>query len=184
MWSLGVITFILYRWRSWLKYRLCGYPPFPQTNELTALCMVVNGGFQFYRNDWENVSEDAKDFIRALLVPDPLQRATAKKVGELERHENRLARCDGCSLSQHELCTWMRQSNSWFGLMRDGETGELLVGVGWACESGGGNVSVLQPPKITYFISLIRSGVRESPSLARNMTSIIPPSRGNDRIGM
>ena len=22
--------------------------------------------------------------------------------------------------------------------MRDGETGELLVGVGWACESGGG----------------------------------------------
>ncbi|KAK8812507.1 hypothetical protein WA538_003721 [Blastocystis sp. DL] len=69
----------------------------------------------------------------------------------------------------------MRQSNSWFGLMHDGETGELLVGVGWACESGGGNVSVLQPPKITYFISLIRSGVRESPSLARNMTSIIPP---------
>lgn len=42
--------------------------------------MVVNGDFQFYRNDWENVSEDAKDFIRALLVPDPLQRATAKKV--------------------------------------------------------------------------------------------------------
>ena len=70
-----------------------------------SLCMVVNGGFQFYRNDWENVSEDAKDFIRALLVPDPLQRATAKKVGELERHENRLARCDGCSLSQHERCT-------------------------------------------------------------------------------
>lgn len=69
MWSLGVITFIL----------LCGYPPFPQTNELTALRMVVNGDFQFYRNDWENVSEDAKDFIRALLVPDPLQRATAKK---------------------------------------------------------------------------------------------------------
>ena len=62
-------------------------------------------GFQFYRNDWENVSEDAKDFIRALLVPDPLQRATAKKVGELERHESRLARCDGCSLSQHERCT-------------------------------------------------------------------------------
>ena len=29
-----------------------------------------------------------------------------------------------------------------------------------------------------------RSGVRESPSLARNMTSIIPPSRGNDQIGM
>ena len=65
-----------------VKRRLCGYPPFPQTNEITALRMVVNGSYQFYRNDWEDVSEDAKDFIRALLVPNPERRATAKMVGE------------------------------------------------------------------------------------------------------
>ena len=58
-------------------------PPFPQTNEITALRMVVNGSFQFYRNDWEDVSDDAKDFICALLVPNPERRATAKMVGEL-----------------------------------------------------------------------------------------------------
>ena len=59
------------------KHRLCGYPPFPQTNEIT-----MNGSYQFYRNDWEDVSEDAKDFIRALLVPNPERRATAKMVGK------------------------------------------------------------------------------------------------------
>lgn len=42
--------------------------------------MIVNGTFQFYRNEWDGVSEDAKDFIRALLVPNASKRATAKIV--------------------------------------------------------------------------------------------------------
>lgn len=40
--------------------------------------MIVNGTFQFYPNEWNVVSEDAKDFIRALLVPNVSKRATAK----------------------------------------------------------------------------------------------------------
>lgn len=42
--------------------------------------MIVNGSFQFYPNEWNVVSEDAKDFIRALLVPNVAKRATAKIV--------------------------------------------------------------------------------------------------------
>ena len=42
--------------------------------------MSVNGSYEFHKNKWEDVSEDAKDFIRALLVPNPAQRVTAKQV--------------------------------------------------------------------------------------------------------
>ena len=60
--------------------RLCGYPPFPQSNDISALRMIVNGSYEFHKNKWEDVSEDAKDFIRALLVPNPAKRVTAKQV--------------------------------------------------------------------------------------------------------
>ena len=60
--------------------RLCGYPPFPQSNEISALRKVVNGDYEFHEKEWMGVSEDARDFIRALLVPNPNNRATAKHV--------------------------------------------------------------------------------------------------------
>ena len=41
--------------------------------------MIVNGSYEFHKNKWEDVSEDA-DFIRALLVPNPAKRVTAKQV--------------------------------------------------------------------------------------------------------
>ena len=79
LWSLGVITYILYSRGDWSERRLCGYPPFPQSNDFAALRLVVSGAFQFHEAPWSAVSEEAKEFIAALLVPNPHHRATAKQ---------------------------------------------------------------------------------------------------------
>ena len=54
--------------------------------------MIVNGSYEFHKNKWEDVSEDAKDFIRALLVPNPAKRVTAKQVPFLALLRNRRVR--------------------------------------------------------------------------------------------
>jgi serine/threonine protein kinase len=68
MWAVGVITYIL----------LCGYPPFysEDDNEITEL--TLKGEFRFISPDWDHVSQDAKDFISALLILNPEERLTAK----------------------------------------------------------------------------------------------------------
>lgn len=86
-------------------HSLCGYPPFPQSNDYMALRRVVTGSYEFYENEWKDVSEDAKDFIRALLVTDPQKRATAKKVYIPKTVLNcRRVKCDGCYSSRSEPC--------------------------------------------------------------------------------
>lgn len=60
--------------------RLCGYPPFPQSNDFSAFRMIVSANFEFHEREWAGISEEAKDFIRALLVADPQRRATATMV--------------------------------------------------------------------------------------------------------
>jgi serine/threonine protein kinase len=68
MWSIGVITFIL----------LCGYPPFGEDSAEE----VRNADFNFLPKYWKNVSDDAKDFIKSLIVVDPDLRLTAKQALE------------------------------------------------------------------------------------------------------
>lgn len=77
MWSLGVITYILYIPEILLICRLCGYPPFASGNDMETLRKISKGEFQFYPKEWDSVSEDAKDFIRNLIVVDPTKRMTA-----------------------------------------------------------------------------------------------------------
>lgn len=89
MWSLGVITYILYCMKELIIHRLCGYPPFPQSNDISALRMVVSANFEFHEREWAGISEEAKDFIRALLVADPQRRATASMVRVYEGLFNR-----------------------------------------------------------------------------------------------
>jgi len=69
MWSIGVITYIL----------LCGFPPFysDELPELFKKIMAVD--YSFPATYWKDISEDAKDFIRALLVSNPKTRLTAAK---------------------------------------------------------------------------------------------------------
>jgi len=69
MWSVGVITYIL----------LSGTPPFGGRNEKQIMANVQTGKFNFNNPAWNNVSENAKDFISKLLVMDPAKRMSAKE---------------------------------------------------------------------------------------------------------
>lgn len=67
MWSVGVITYVL----------LCGYPPFYAKEQRELFTQILNADYEFPEEDWAQISEDAKDFIRHLLVVDPNERMTA-----------------------------------------------------------------------------------------------------------
>jgi len=69
MWSVGVIIYIL----------LCGYPPFYADNAPALFKKIMEVKYDFDDPSWEEVSEEAKDLIRHLLVKDPKQRWTAKQ---------------------------------------------------------------------------------------------------------
>ncbi|EJK55209.1 hypothetical protein THAOC_25078 [Thalassiosira oceanica] len=66
MWSIGVIAFVM----------LCGRPPFNGSNDETIFRKIKRGGYKMNRL-WDGISENAKDFVRCLLVSDPQQRWTA-----------------------------------------------------------------------------------------------------------
>lgn len=76
VWSLGVITYIL----------LCGYPPFYSAHGAPISPgmkkRIREGAYEFPSAEWKNVSNGAKDMIRALLLTDPTQRMTIEQVME------------------------------------------------------------------------------------------------------
>jgi len=69
MWSIGVITFVL----------LSGCFPFHSDNEETLKIQIIKGNFTFPPEQWNNLSEQAKDFIQNLLQVDPSKRLVAEK---------------------------------------------------------------------------------------------------------
>lgn len=74
IWSIGIITYIL----------LAGYPPFHDDSQPILFRKIRKGKYQFDSPYWDNVSQDAKDFIGRMLVVDPTKRASA---GELLQHK-------------------------------------------------------------------------------------------------
>ena len=68
MWSMGVITYTL----------LCGYSPFRSENMSDLIQECSSGRVVFHERYWKDVSRDAKEFIKALLVPDPSKRLTSE----------------------------------------------------------------------------------------------------------
>jgi len=68
MWSLGVVLFML----------LGGYPPFYETgdDQKTLYRKIVTATYNFHDENWNGVSEEAKDLVRQLLVIDPAKRLT------------------------------------------------------------------------------------------------------------
>lgn len=64
MWSMGVITYTL----------LCGYSPFRSENLRDLLEECSSGSVVFHERYWKDVSNDAKDFILKLIVPEPEKR--------------------------------------------------------------------------------------------------------------
>ena len=63
---------------------LCGYPPFYNENDARLFDSIMAGQFEFHSPYWDNISPQAKDLIKHLLVVDPHQRYTAKKALEHE----------------------------------------------------------------------------------------------------
>jgi len=68
IWSIGVITYIL----------LCGFPPFYGNTEQQIFNKILRAEYDFPSPDWDNISEEAKEFIRALLVLNPNDRPSAR----------------------------------------------------------------------------------------------------------
>ncbi|KAL8276514.1 hypothetical protein RQP46_011062 [Phenoliferia psychrophenolica] len=94
LWSIGVITYTL----------LCGYTPFraSDTKELAAECSAAR--LEFHDRYWKNVSDEAKDFIKHLIRPDPSERPTATEALKhkwLTGHEPSV---------EHDLSTGLRDN--------------------------------------------------------------------------
>jgi calcium-dependent protein kinase len=68
-WSIGVIAYML----------LSGTPPFKGRRDREVLQAVKRGKYTLSGPRWESISEDAKDFIRHLLVYNPAKRMTAEQ---------------------------------------------------------------------------------------------------------
>ena len=66
---MGVIAYIL----------LSGTPPFGGRNEKQIMENVKGGQYNFNNAVWNNVSDDAKDFVKKLLTMDPTHRMSAKE---------------------------------------------------------------------------------------------------------
>jgi len=69
IWSIGVITYVL----------LCGFPPFYGETQKELFENIMKGNYDFPDPEWTGVSEDAKTFIRRMLVVDPEKRLNAEQ---------------------------------------------------------------------------------------------------------
>eukprot|EP00499_Haloplacidia_sp_CaronLabIsolate_P005299 CAMPEP_0196781266 /NCGR_PEP_ID=MMETSP1104-20130614/9371_1 /TAXON_ID=33652 /ORGANISM="Cafeteria sp., Strain Caron Lab Isolate" /LENGTH=316 /DNA_ID=CAMNT_0042151489 /DNA_START=1 /DNA_END=951 /DNA_ORIENTATION=+ len=72
MWSMGVILYIL----------LCGFPPFYDENNAALFESIKAGAYDFPSPYWDDVSDDAKNLIKGLLILNPAERLTAVQVLE------------------------------------------------------------------------------------------------------
>mmetsp|Transcript_21543 Transcript_21543/g.54291 ORF Transcript_21543/g.54291 Transcript_21543/m.54291 type:complete len:358 (-) Transcript_21543:83-1156(-) len=70
MWSVGVIIYVL----------LCGFPPFYSDNVPELFGKIMKVEFDFDYEEWEDISDDAKNLIKKLLVKNPKKRLTAEEV--------------------------------------------------------------------------------------------------------
>ncbi|KAL6145425.1 hypothetical protein ACLB2K_056113 [Fragaria x ananassa] len=70
VWSAGVMIYIL----------LSGVPPFWGETEQEIFEEVLHGDLDFSTDPWPNISEDAKDLVKKMLVRNPKKRLTAHQV--------------------------------------------------------------------------------------------------------
>jgi len=67
IWSLGVITYVI----------LSGFLPFFADTQQELFDCIMEGRFEFDQEVWDDVSDDAKDFITQCLTLEPSERPTA-----------------------------------------------------------------------------------------------------------
>ena len=89
MWSCGVIVYIL----------LGGYPPFHDDNHAILYRKIKAADYAFDPQYWDQVSDDAKDLIKKMLVVDPDKRSISASRRVESRHQLvSIARCREWSL--------------------------------------------------------------------------------------
>jgi calcium-dependent protein kinase len=69
IWSCGVILYVL----------LVGYPPFKGSSQKELLTNIVKGEYSIKGEEWDKVSEDAKDLITKMLELDASKRLSAEE---------------------------------------------------------------------------------------------------------
>ncbi|KAF3079993.1 hypothetical protein TWF569_001638 [Orbilia oligospora] len=68
IWAIGVITYFL----------LCGYTPFDRDSNLEEMQAILKADYKFEPAQyWQDISDNAKDFIKRCLTIDPKARPTA-----------------------------------------------------------------------------------------------------------
>ena len=69
IWACGVVLFLL----------LVGYPPFWQNDDNKLMSLIVEGRYNMVARYWDQVSDDATDLVKRMLVVHPHKRVTALK---------------------------------------------------------------------------------------------------------
>lgn len=72
VWSIGVISYIL----------LCGYPPFYDENDANLFAQILKGEFEFDSPYWDDISLEAKEFIRSLMCVEVDKRLSCEEALE------------------------------------------------------------------------------------------------------
>ena len=85
MWSCGVIVYIL----------LGGYPPFHDDNHAILYRKIKAADYAFDPQYWDQVSDDAKDLIKKMLVVDPDKRSISASLGAFTPSTRLVSRNDG-----------------------------------------------------------------------------------------
>jgi len=70
IWSMGVILYIL----------LVGYPPFYHDNVRELFKQIRRGDYEFHKDQWANISKEAKELVSKMLTVDPKKRITCDEV--------------------------------------------------------------------------------------------------------
>jgi len=67
VWAIGVITYVM----------LAGFPPFDGENDVEVFASILSIRYEFPSPEWDNISDEAKHFVKSILVDSPKERLTA-----------------------------------------------------------------------------------------------------------
>jgi len=99
LWSIGIITYCL----------LSGKPPFYTENRDELFRRIKNDNVCFKSKIWENISQEAIDFIKMLLSKNPKKRPNSKKTLEAKWFKKILKEELSLNLLDPEILTSMRK---------------------------------------------------------------------------
>jgi calcium/calmodulin-dependent protein kinase I len=69
MWAMGVIAYVV----------LVGFPPFDGENDVEVFASIMGVRYDFPSPEWDDIDEDAKNFISSILKENPAERLTASQ---------------------------------------------------------------------------------------------------------